>query len=679
MALPTLSAADLGGDAAISLAEFIVTPAFARRCRRLAAMLVEDAGKPIGLMLPGLRLIAGGPLTHERLPTRIALRLDKFGWQTWSDVARCTPADVLGMRAVGRDTTVELLALAVGRSLGALAAGGSTAVAPDWTELPSTGFHTPGRPDLPAEVPAALPAGLSAEVSAEMSAALGVLARYSALEDDPEPSLGRLLADPAPADLPPDVAAAARLLRDGPIAAAPPPDDRVERLLDPLDAEASDLVRSRRPLVGRDSLQVIADRRCLSKERVRQLEEKARAALEALVGTDAHAEVRWDLHRINLGLGTGLHVGDGDPLAVARSALPPRAGRWADDALEVLLWLAGPYRLMADGWLRRGDLPDADAAAAAVSPEGRVDLPSARSLLARRGLVPAAAEAWLRQRLPTKTVRGAALLWTGPVADRLARVLAVLDAPADVEQLLAEAGEELSTRSVRVRLMSDGRFVRTDRNRFGLQSWGMDEYGGLAAAIADELEHRPGGSGEAADVVEVVARRFNARPQSVAYFLKAPMFALEGGRVRLRGEDERGPDVEGVEGIEAVGGLARLGPDAVAWEAVVDRDHLRGSGRPIAPEVAAWAGVEPGGTGVHFAGAAGGVRIFWSRANPQPNVGSVRVELERLGASEGDRIRIRLDRAGRRIDLSLIDADGAPLTARSSPATPTPTARSSPA
>ena len=237
-------------------------------------------------------------------------------------------------------------------------------------------------------------------------------------------------------------------------------------------------------------------------------------------------------------------------------------------------------------------------------------------------------------------------MWSGSTLDRFARILAALDEPADVARLLELAGERVSKLTTKHRLLQDPRFTRVTKDKFALSNWGMRRYEGLVAAIADELEQRDGGPVDAATVVEAVTRRYDARPESVAGYLYAPLFVVDGDRqVRLRRPDE---PMAVPSDIEEVSGVRRLEEDVIELDISIDLDHMRGSGRAVMPQLAGWVGVAPG-RGMTFNGPAGTLRLNWSMSCPQPTFGSYRPHLDAVGAAIGDMVTVTLNRKLRRI------------------------------
>ena len=634
-AVPRLAPRDLPIEARTLVYDLVRSVAFAKQTERLGELVAACEQTPFIDSLPGLAAIADRSLEPNDLPTRIANRLDALKWRTWADVASASPASIRGTWSIGGQTLAQLATVAVRKTLTAIAD-----LAVDAAAAEGMVSHELANEDLLSERPS-LP-------NATVRASIVLLARWATATND-----GRTLADVLIGnvdDLPRDVAEAVTRLRDVRLCelVTPPPPDadvgRVGRLLETLDEAGRAVVRGRSPVAGRETLDEIARRRGITRERIRQIGEMSRAKLLSSLDREEHADVRWDLHHVRRSLGIGIFCDAGDPLAAAAKSLPSDAGRWTPGEVDVMLWLAGPYRLDDGRWLRRDALPEASEVARFVAGEGRVDVSAARAFLIARGLsASGAADAWLTQFLPTRVVSGQDLLWTGSIADKLARVLSVYDEPADAAGLLAIAGEQHSVRTTQNALLSDPRFVRADRQRFGLRAWGLDEYAGLAKAIAEELAQRGPAGGRLDDVIAIVATRFSARITSVRAYASAPMFVTEGERIRLRRQGELFEIAADVEGHEEI---TVRGTNGLAIRLNIDADTLRGSGRSTRPSVAAWAGVTPDGSAT-FASDFGEMRITWPTTCPKPSMGSIRAALAAIGAVSGDVVTLLLDRAER--------------------------------
>ena len=655
--LPTLSTAQHGRPTTEPVDLVVASPDFRRWCASAARHLALQEATFLGAALPTLSVVADDVIDPARLPVRVRNRPDKFAWRCWGDLAATTPQRVLAAGGVGALTLELLLAHAVEVALAA-AAG----VLPE-VPLRATAATAPPVPS-PAE-PLIPPAPLG---PSRAGAQVGLIGRWAAAVGS-RLSLAEFLAGHADPAFPPDVAEAVTQLSCSPWSElsghtdngaqgpqVPSLERQVTQLWTCLGERDADVLRRRVPPSGRDTLQRIGERHGLTKERVRQIEDAASRVLTVLLDDADFAETRWAVHAIRHGLGLGVpcEVDDVDHV-VGRHAPAGVANLGRQDVL-LLVWLAGPYRLAGDGWLRRGELPTGAACEPFVGSEGRVDVIGLASHLRECGLNVEAARAWSAQVMPTHDVNGVTVVWTGAITDKLARVLGVLDEPATVDALLAIAGEQLSVLGTRARLLKDDRFARVSRNLFALRAWDMPEYQGIVASIVEVLDHRDGEATDIDDLIDEVTRRYGTRRQSVAAFLSAPMFVTDANRrVRLR---RAGDLFDIADDVASVPGVTVSGPDRLEWSLEVDGDHLRGSGRPARVEFAGWAGVRPGHS-VTFTGPKGDLRLSWSPSSPQPAFGTVRTPLLEAGAEIGSTVCFCLDRHQRTLVVAVVPATAA--------------------
>src|SRR5262249_2604902 len=140
---------------------------------------------------------------------------------------------------------------------------------------------------------------------------------------------------------------------------------------------------------------------------------------------------------------------------------------------------------------------------------------------------------WIDQISTLKNFEGNWLLWKGSVCDKAARILDILGRPATPEEIVNAIGEDHGVRATRSRLFEDERFMRVDKTRGGLRSWGLEEYSTIAEQIDQELDRR-GGTADLGDLIATVVLQFKLRETSIRYYANAPMFVLEGDRIRRR-------------------------------------------------------------------------------------------------------------------------------------------------
>lgn len=168
---------------------------------------------------------------------------------------------------------------------------------------------------------------------------------------------------------------------------------------------------------------------------------------------------------------------------------------------------------------------------------------------------------------------------TQSVGDYGAAVLSMEGSPLSSQEIVDRFVFDRSPRSLGNALGSDDRFERVDRDRWALKEWGMDAYAGIRSVIR-EVVARGGGRAKLTDVVEYITARYSVTGSSVTAYAGAAPFATKDGIVRLATGEQgarRAP--------ERTRRLFRR-PGAWAYRIRISTDHLRGSGS-VAPQAIA--------------------------------------------------------------------------------------------
>jgi hypothetical protein len=274
--------------------------------------------------------------------------------------------------------------------------------------------------------------------------------------------------------------------------------------------------------------------------------------------------------------------------------------------------------------------------------------------LAGLGLVPEARDAWVADNLPLRTFSGHAYLWTGSVTDKAAMVLSARGESMTASAITEAIAEGHDPRATRLRLLNDSRFMRVDRFRIALRTWGMEEYTGIVEEIAEEIQRR-GGEANIRDVVGAVAASFAVSDASVTAFMGAPRFVVAEDRIRLRRPEEQ---YEIRQPLIDEAGCYLISNDMCVLRVDVDDNVLRGSGRRIPESLGGWLGVMPGQRRFYAFSDGEQLQISWPDSAPYgPTIGSLRSHAVKLGAREGDHLMIRFDRSATGVGASLVSIE----------------------
>lgn len=421
-------------------------------------------------------------------------------------------------------------------------------------------------------------------------------------------------------------------LRDlaGDLAQSYSPPQIVAKFLASLDDREIELIRDRiLPLNSAVTLDEIARRHGLSRERVRQVEVRIKDRLATL----ADSSVGRLAASLAQQLGTAVPAED-------VTAFAELVRQYSDPTLSrlLLLYLAGPYRA-DDGWIlrlpsrasldgTRHSLLDAADQAGLVSDVAVTDI------LDRAGIRSDWHDAWISRLGCLKRVGDKYLRWDGTTLDRLERLLRLRGNPATAEELIADLDDTFNARRIKYRLMEDPRFVRINKqSQFALPEWGFDEYTGITDELAQEIE-RCGGVANADYLVQTISATYGVAETSVRAYLGAPMFVRsDSGTIRLRGKQDGkiSVDMDLTDAADCC-----LSPVGWCLRVLVDEDVLRGSGRTISAAFAGHVGVEPGNK-ITIPGPESAITVSWPVSSiTGPSVGSLRAEALALDALHGD-------------------------------------------
>ena len=548
------------------------------------------------------------------------------------DLSARRPADFLEVQHVGMTTLLELLKI-IGRGAvagvdgpndrGHVAPGGhevnGSYIPPPWEDGPADGLQSPEVPEPGGGWPSEL---------------IQLAAWWAA--NQPARTLGELLALEPTRPMPPEVLkaveglgrvqlreiASLKLVEYDPVA-------RFAHHLQAMDEREHEILL-RRSGDEAESLQAVGESLDLTRERIRQLERKARVLLSERLADDSSVVAR----RTELETALSPMIrpeGRDELLARCFPGLSdcddPTRRIFSELVLGMLPKLA-PWR---EGWLvienrrpavenlyslRYGDAPVAiaDLRAQLQHTDGsQIELDD---LITTLGLVARDDVARARPR---------------SLNDRAEDILGNAGVPLDFDDLVARFATDVNARSLRNVLFQDDRFVRTDRDAFGLSSWGVDEYESIVALITSYLV-REGGSGSVASIVDEICGRFSVSPRSVrVYSLSDHFVETVDGEIRLREPGEAVVEKR-VRPISTFFGCLRIG-DRWALRIEVTDQLLKGFSAAMPEPFAANLGVEP--LESKLLPTESGHEISIVRKGLQPSVGRLRAVMEELGLGPG--------------------------------------------
>ncbi len=379
----------------------------------------------------------------------------------------------------------------------------------------------------------------------------------------------------------------------------------------------------------------------LTRARIGQLDARLRQRLRQWIGSDQHATGR-TTRRLRAALGSAWRVAGLELVGPLRDL---GLVDLDDFGTRVLLWGAGPYKLAGD-WLvlapARKMITESKSALSDLTNDGPVALTEVIERLGDLGVRPSEALEWIVTLGGFRVDDETLIPWGGSLADKAEVVLTLNGVPLAQDELLERLGDGRTVRSLLNQLQSDPRFKRTGLRTYGLAHWDHDEYTGIADEIAQEID-RQGGRAALDHLMQSVSTTYGVSASSVRAYALGPRFTkLADGMITHR---QDGPAKVSQRPMALVRGAVHL-EGSWSYRLRVTEAMVGGSGTPIPDPIAREFGLEPLGS---LALACGEtlIRFTWPTLNPQ--VGSLRPVIARLGAGVGDHLIISRDEAELRV------------------------------
>ncbi|NUW35260.1 hypothetical protein HTZ77_28065 [Nonomuraea sp. SMC257] len=417
--------------------------------------------------------------------------------------------------------------------------------------------------------------------------------------------------------------------------------DLIDGLFRSLDDRQRAIARDRLYAAQRVTLDELAQRFSVTRERIRQIERDLRDHVEAwLGGPDAVplvAHVTWLRGRL----------GSAVPSDDLAAAVPWHRAELR--ALGIPAWrfvrtLLTGYE-QAEGWLVAGGAEELREKTRQLFTDGPRPLAEAVTMVAQLGVREDVAERWIKSVPQLRVLEQHVVPWPRSINEKAEAVLAVAGKPLSPEEIQERIGEDYSLVGIRNQLTADDRFLRVDRNKYGLTRWGGDEYLGIREMIAREIE-RAGGEASVSTIVTNLTSRYDVSESSVRAYSGGPGFErTQRGWIRVAGTSPAGGTAEPYQPRKDVSLTRRSfrSRDGRWWHRVdVNAEHLRGSGSPLPTGFAAYLGMAPGGQ-LTASTPSGDVVVSWHN---QPTMGSIRNVLADFKAGEGDHVFLTVSDGG---------------------------------
>lgn len=388
----------------------------------------------------------------------------------------------------------------------------------------------------------------------------------------------------------------------------------------------------------------------LTRERVRQIEKVAqRDALKAL-SSEKYRVLRWRSHTLRKKLGPLFP--DGHPAIY--EILEEVLGRQpSPDHWSFLLWAAGPYELINGLWGLEGSRVRRYLEADIFQSSDELGIPkeSLISNIVEYGVPEDFAEGVLQATPKLHELQGRYFTKKPSIPDRCALALHELGRPTSIAHLAELIGSEGKLRNLVARVQADERFARVSKDEYALRDWDLEEYNGIVDAMAKMIVAN-GGSIDTARLVHEIPEAFGVSPTSVKMYFDAPIFVVEGDSIRLRREDEGFTVDDQLHSRRGVFKFDRRLTILVG----IDEELIRGSGKPIMPDIVHALGVRPGSVKT-FYGDDLKVGVHWPRTSwSGGSLGSLRAAVGTTGGQLGQQLRLTFNLESSSVEAVAIDS-----------------------
>ncbi|GGS65460.1 hypothetical protein GCM10010156_25490 [Planobispora rosea] len=412
--------------------------------------------------------------------------------------------------------------------------------------------------------------------------------------------------------------------------------DLIDGVFSALDERQRAIARDRLYASQRVTLDELAQRFSVTRERIRQIERDLRDHVEAWLATPEAAPLVAHVSWLRGRLGSAVPA---DDLAAAVPWHRTDLATLGIPAWRFVRTLLTGYE-QVDGWLVAGGADELREKTRQLFTDGPRPLAEAITLVSQLGIREDVAERWLVSVPQLRVLEDHVVPWPRSVNDKAEAVLAVAGNALTPEEIQERIGEDYSLVGIRNQLTADDRFLRLDRNKYGLTRWGGEQYLGIREMIVREIE-RAGGEASVNTIVASLTGRYDVSESSVRAYAGGPGFErTQRGWIRVAGTEPA--DYQPRRDVSATRRCFRS-RDGRWWHRVdVNAEHLRGSGSPLPTGFAAYLGMAPGGQ-LTASTPAGDVVISWHN---QPTMGSIRPILASSNAAEGDHVFLTVSDGG---------------------------------
>ena len=424
------------------------------------------------------------------------------------------------------------------------------------------------------------------------------------------------------------------------------------------------------------TLELIAQSMSMTRERIRQIDKKTRAAFGNIVEIVRTNFLRSSTNVLRLEFGLAREFNSWDDLCthLAASAFSdnlPLELVGSNVAIDIALITYGPFDVVQLK-SRREDSPTlysnrfaADEASASIRSHPKVlssgffmsvddadeVLLHLRSSLHQLSI--GECEEYIEQLAKVKRINDDLYSCKAfSLADLIYFVMSQSGSPMTVDEISAAIDGYRKKNYIQNVVSADARFQRSGIKEYALRTWNLQEYDGIFHEILKCIA-RDGGSTSLQLLCDEMNEKFGVSKSSVSIYCNTQKFVIQGDSVRLRRDDEF------VEVYADITGRSNFwwtnAGRTLRMRVICTQDVLRGSGSQIAAVEAAALGVQWSGRRKFHSYIYGSIEVVWSESQVNPTISSVRGIAESLQVGPQDEFFLDFDVENESFDAVLLN------------------------
>lgn len=328
------------------------------------------------------------------------------------------------------------------------------------------------------------------------------------------------------------------------------------------------------------TLQELGDKLSITRERVRQIENKTLKVLKTRLGHSGNLPVIRRAESLRNLLGSTVPWNG----SILKDALNLVVEDFDENYPQrqlvklLLMWLAGPYTVQNDWLLIDRKLPSKsiDAMLPRQDERGLISDDTVHKILNGLGINEENHHPWLMHLQIFLQVEDGYIVFRGTFLDKAYSLLKYFDRPMTVEEMLVYIGKG-NAGGIKDRLNHDPRFWRINvHNEYVLSGTdGYDEYTNIIDKIIQEIQ-LCGGQAPYSYLIETLSRKFGVKPNSIAAYMTIPMFEKDGTSVVYIGDTKK--VIDPTPHIKKVAGCYLLEDGSWCYRLTINKNVKRGSG-----------------------------------------------------------------------------------------------------